>query len=119
MWASSSMSATSGCRARTASTSISSNVVPRCVAVRLGHDLEVLHQLERLRPAVRLDEADHDVAPPLRASPALVEHRARLADAGDRAEVDPELPRGDDDVLDVPRRLAGPLLVTHRRFPRP
>ena len=45
-------------------------------------DLEVADLLGRLRAAVRLDEADHDVRAALGAPAALVQHRERLADAG-------------------------------------
>ena len=40
---------------------------------------------------MRLDESDDHVRPALEAPPPLVEHGARLAHAGRRAEVDPEL----------------------------
>ena len=91
--ASSSTSATSGLRARIASTSISSNVVPRYSMTLARDDLEVADLLGGARPAVRLDEADDDVGAALVPAPALVEHRERLADAGRGAEVDAELAR--------------------------
>ena len=59
--ASSSTSATSGRRASTASTSISSKLVPRYSIAAARHDLEVADLLRRARAAVGLDEADHHV----------------------------------------------------------
>ena len=49
-------------------------------------------------PAVRLDEADHDVGAALVAAPTLVQHGPGLADAGDGPEVDPELAGGLDQI---------------------
>ena len=82
------MSATVGRRARMASVSISSTTTPRYSIRRRGHDLEAVEQLEGVRPAVRLDEADDEVRAPLAASMALLEHPVRLADAGRHAQVD-------------------------------
>ena len=56
-----------------------------------GDDLQAVEQLGDARPAVRFDEADDDVGAPGEPAPALVEHRVGLADAGGRAEVDPQL----------------------------
>ena len=56
-----------------------------------GDDLQAFEQLGDARPAVRFDEADDDVGAPGEPAPALVEHRVGLADAGGRAQVDPEL----------------------------
>ena len=51
----------SGCRARTASTSISSNDVPRYSMRAAGHDLEVADLRRGVRAAVGLDEPDDDI----------------------------------------------------------
>ena len=61
--------------------------------LRPRHDLEIADLGRRLLPAVRLDEPDDDVLAVVAPSPAFVQHRERLADAGRRAEVDAELPR--------------------------
>jgi hypothetical protein len=55
-------------------------------------DLKVVDLLGRVRAAVGLDERDDHVGAALAAAVTLVEHRERLAYAGGRAEVDPELP---------------------------
>ena len=55
------------------------------------HDGEIPDLLDGVGALVCLDESDDDVRPTLEAAPTLVEHGARLADAGRRAEVDPEL----------------------------
>ena len=55
---------------------------------RARHDLETADLVGRPLPAVRLDEADHDVLAARLATATLVEHRVRLADAGCGAEVD-------------------------------
>ncbi len=52
-----------------------------------GHDLEVADLLDRPGPAVRLDESDHDVGPPVVTASTLVQHREGLADARRGAEV--------------------------------
>ena len=54
------------------------------------HDLEAVEQLERVRPAVGLDEADHEIRPATQPAMALLEHPERLADARRHAEVDPQ-----------------------------
>ena len=92
VWASSSMRTTSGWRARTASRSISSQVESRYSHLLARHDRQVADLLHGVGPLVRLDEPDDDVGPALEAAPPLVEHGARLADAGRRAEVDAEPP---------------------------
>ncbi len=56
-----------------------------------GHDLELADLLGRPLPPVRLDEADHDIRPPLPAPTPLVEHGEGLADARRGAEVDAQL----------------------------
>ena len=68
-------------------------LLERAVAVRHASprdDLEVADLRRRLRPAVRLHEADDDVLAVVAAAPALVEHRERLSDAGRCSEVEPE-----------------------------
>ena len=54
------------------------------------HDLQVADRLDRLWPAVGLDEADDDVGASLLAPVSLLQHRVGLADAGSHAEVDPQ-----------------------------
>ena len=49
------------------------------------HDLEPVEQLDRVRPAVRLDEADDEVRAARDAPVAFLEHPVRLADAGRHA----------------------------------
>ena len=88
--ASSSTSATSGLRARIASTSISSNVVPRYSIVRRGTTSRSPICAAGLLATVGLDDADDDVRAAVAAPPPLAEHRERLADARRRAEVDAE-----------------------------
>ncbi len=88
--ASSSMSATVGRRAITASTSISSTITPRYSIRRRGTTSRPSEQLRGPRAAVGLDEADDDVRAALRASMPLLEHPVRLADAGSHAQVDPQ-----------------------------
>ncbi len=101
VWASSSTSATVGFRARTASRSISSKVDPRYSTIASRDGLESLAHLDGVRPAVALDEADHDVGATLEPALALVEHGVGLADACDRSEVDPEAPGFLDDAYGV------------------
>ncbi len=60
------------------------------------HHRQVPDELGRVGPPVGLDQADHDVGPPLVAAPALVQHGAGLPDAGGRAEVEAELTGGPD-----------------------
>ena len=91
VWASSSTSATWGRRARTASTSISSKTPSRYSARFRGTTSRSPTCSAVLRPPVRLDEADDDVLAVLAATPAFVEHREGLADAGRCAEVDTQL----------------------------
>ena len=57
-----------------------------------GHDLEVSDLLEGLRSPVGLDQGDHDVGASMTASPTLVEHGERLADARRRTQIDTQLP---------------------------
>ena len=52
------------------------------------HDLEAVEELDRARPAVRLDEADDEVGAAAEPAVALLEHPVGLADAGRHAEVD-------------------------------
>ena len=106
VWASSSTSATSGRRARSASTSISSNAVLPVVDRAARDDLQVADLRARLLAAVGLDDADDDVGAAIVASTALAEHRERLADARRRAEVDAEdaaghRPSGPESALGV------------------
>ena len=54
------------------------------------NDLEPVEQLDRVRPAVGLDEADDEVRAAGHAAMALVEHLEGLADARRHAEVDAE-----------------------------
>ena len=88
--ASSSTSATSGLRASTASTSISSNVAPRYSMAARGTTSRSPICARGLRATVGLDDADDDVGAAVVAPPALAEHRVGLADARRRAEVDAE-----------------------------
>ena len=69
------------------------------------HDLEVTDRLGGQRPVVRLDKADHDVAPAFAGSPALVEHGERLADARRGAEVDAQVAALHVAIMPLPRRL--------------
>ena len=57
---------------------------------RPGHDLELADLVGGPLPAVRLDEAHHDVLAARPAAATLVQHRVGLADAGSGAEVDPQ-----------------------------
>ena len=84
--ASSSIRHSSGARARSAGRSISSSA-GAAVARRAGagSDLEPLGLRRGLRAAVRLEHADHDVAPGLGLGLALLQHAVRLADAGRHA----------------------------------
>ena len=58
-------------------------------AAQARHDLEPLGERGRLRPVVRLEVADHDVAALRLRLPALLEHPVGLADPGRHAEQDP------------------------------
>ena len=113
VWASSSTSATAGRRARIASTSISSNVVPRYSTVLRGTTSRPSDLRGGLRAAVRLDEADDDVGAALGAPPALAEHRERLADAGRGAEVDAERPAGHGRRVTYSARVEGEVQLEH------
>ena len=53
-----------------------------------GNDVEPVEQLGRLRPAVGLDETDHEVRPASGAAVSLFQHPIRLADARSHPEVD-------------------------------
>ena len=53
-----------------------------------GLDLQPLCLRRRLRPAVRLEHADDDVAPVLGRRATLLQHAVRLADAGRHAQED-------------------------------
>ena len=71
-------------------------------------------------PAVGLDEADHHIGAALVAAPALVQHGPGLADAGDGAQVDAELPGRFDRVvlvvkIQVLRSAAHQSILTARR----
>ena len=57
---------------------------------RAGQHLEALEQLGGPGPSVGLDEPDDDVRAPLEAAAGLVQRGVGLADAGRRAEVDPQ-----------------------------
>ncbi len=57
-----------------------------------GHHLQVADLLGRAFPAVRLDQADHDVGAAFGAPAALGQHGERLAHAGRGAEVDAQRP---------------------------
>ena len=94
VWASSSTSATFGFRARTASTSISSNVAPRYSTVRRGTTSSVADLRGGVLASVRLDVADDHVGAACQSPATLVEHREGLPDAGRGSEVDTELPAG-------------------------
>ena len=75
-------------------------------------DLQVTDHLLGQPPTVTLDKPDDDAGSPLLAPVALVEHCVGLADAGGRAEVDPEVPGrfhhagGVADDIDLGRRVA-------------
>ena len=88
VWASSSTSATSGRRARTASRSISSRVAPRYSTRTAWDDREVPQLLLRASTAVGLHVADDHVSAAAPPPPSLVEHGVGLADAGCGPEVD-------------------------------
>jgi hypothetical protein len=89
---------------------------PAVVDLPARDDFEISDLRCRLRPSVRLHEADDDILAVLAAAPPLVEHRVRLADAGCGAEIDAEhssrhAPRlrsveGDVELEDVHARLA-------------
>ena len=66
-----------------------------------GNDLQLANRLGGMGAPVGLDVADDDVAPPVAAALALLEHCERLSDASGSTEVDPELPSRRDDVGDV------------------
>ena len=51
-------------------------------------DLQSFEQRDRVRPAVRLDEADGKVRPALLAPVGFFEHPVRLADPGRHAQID-------------------------------
>ena len=63
-----------GRRAMTASVSISSTTTPRYSMRTPGDDLEAVEQLPGARPAVGLDEADHEVGAAFHAPVPLLEH---------------------------------------------
>ena len=56
-----------------------------------GDDLQPVEELGGLRPAVGLDQPDHDVRAALQAAARFPQHRERLADARRHAEVDAQL----------------------------
>ena len=92
VWASSSTSATFGCRAEHG---VDVHLLERRPPVgqrAAGDHLEALDHLGRVLAAVGLDEPDHHVGPALGAAVALAEHGVGLAHPGRCAEVDPELP---------------------------
>ena len=78
--ASSSTSATSGRRASSASTSISSSVVPRYSSRRGGTRSRSPISARGLFTAVCLDDSDHDIGAAAPAPMGFPEHRERLAD---------------------------------------
>ncbi len=89
--ASSSTRTTSGFRARTASTSISSSVAPRYSYVTRGTISRSRTWRVGLWSLVGLDVADHDVGAALASTPPFVEHSVGLADAWGGAQIDPQL----------------------------
>ena len=87
---------------------------PPVVDLPAGDDLQAVDHVLRQLPPVTLDEPDDDVGAPAHPPVALVEHRVGLADAGRRAQVDPEVTGGFDRVGHLPvRRRAGRGLVAH------
>ena len=114
VWASSSIRTTSGLRAMTASTSISSQTEFRYSTCLARDDGQVADLLHRVGPLVRLDEPDHDVGPALEATPPLVEHGARLADAGRRAEVHTEAPGGPYPLVFTASCSSAPFAGSHQ-----
>ena len=87
--ASSSMSASSGARAITASTIHLLELERTVLRAQPRHDLEPVGERSRLGALVRLEVADHDVLPLLLRLAALEEHPVRLADARGHPEQDP------------------------------
>ena len=111
MCASSSTTATSGLRARTASRSISSTATPRYSMRRRGTTSRPVDQRRGLGAAVRLDEAEHDVDAALLQRVRLLEHAVGLADARGEADVElePAALRALDELEEVlrPASLGG------------
>jgi hypothetical protein len=93
--------------------------------VAAGQLLQAVEQGRGVLPAVRLDQADHDVRAPGLAPVRLAEHGERLADPGRRAEVDPQLAalalavHGPSVRAPVSRRGATPVLYAVLTVPRP
>jgi len=81
------------------------------------HHREVANLLSCVLAAMGLDEADDDVRAALVASPALVEHGPGLADAGHSSEVDAELARRLDALIDLARPFSAFGVPTHRSIP--
>jgi len=79
-----------------------------------GDDLQAVDQFLGQLASVTLDEPDDNVGAPAEAPVTLVEHRVGLADARDRAEVNPEATGGLDHAGGVAiRRFARRRLVAH------
>ena len=53
------------------------------------YDLERADLSRSRGTAVGLDESDDDIGPAIAPTPALIQHRERLTDAGSSAQVDP------------------------------
>ena len=114
VWAISSMSTTSGRRARTASMSSSSNVAPRWVMTRRGTISRSRSCAAVLgRPWVST-KPDHHVGAATVSPPALVEHGEGLAHARRSPEVDAQVAAGHDGSL----RTAGDHDRGHDRVAR-
>ena len=79
-----------GCRALTASTSISRSVTPRYSSSRSGTCSRSLDQRLRVGPSVRLDEPDDDVDALAAQLVRVLEHPVALADARRGADVQTE-----------------------------
>ena len=87
-WASSSTRHSSGARARSPGRSISRTEWLRWSTTRRGCDLQPLRLRGRLRPAVRLEHADDDVAPVVGRRATLLQHAVGLADPRRHAQED-------------------------------
>ena len=64
------------------------------IAVRdgpAGNDLQILHLVQRIFAAVRLDQPDHDIDALLPHQVGILEHLEGLAHAGRRADIDAQL----------------------------
>ena len=58
---------------------------------RIPDSFEVAEAIDRERPALRVDGRHHHIGAALAAPGTFLEHRERLADAGHRTQVDPEV----------------------------